>query len=89
MGPDQAVDLGRKLLLEALILSAPVLIAAALVSLLLSILQTLTSIQEQTLTVVPRLATVALAGLIAMPWFIHRLVSYTVLLWQNFHRYLG
>ncbi|MHB1023755.1 MAG: flagellar biosynthetic protein FliQ [Acidobacteriaceae bacterium] len=89
MGPDQAAELGRQLLIEALILSAPVLLAAAAISLLLSVLQTLTSIQEQTLTAVPRLAVVAVAGLIAMPWFVRRLMAYTILLWQDFHRYLG
>lgn len=89
MGPDQAVELGRRLLMEALVLSAPILLAAAAISLLLSVLQTLTSVQDQTLTAVPRLAAVALAGLVAMPWFVRRLVTYTVLLWQDFHRYLG
>jgi flagellar biosynthetic protein FliQ len=89
MGPDMAAELARHLLTEAMILSAPVLVAACLVSVLLSLLQTLTSVQEQTLTAVPRLAVVFVAALVAMPWFIHRLVSYTVRLWSDFHRYLG
>lgn len=89
MSPDQAAELARRLLMEALLLSAPMLIAGALVSLLLSIVQTVTSIQEQTLTAVPRLIVVFLAGVVAMPWFLNRLVVYTVHLWSDFHQYLG
>jgi flagellar biosynthetic protein FliQ len=89
MGPDMAAELARHLLTEAMILSAPVLVAACLVSVLLSLLQTLTSVQEQTLTVVPRLLVVFVITVAMMPWFIRRLVTYTVVLWSDFHRYLG
>lgn len=89
MGTDQAVELMRNLLREALILSAPLLIAASLTSFVLSLLQTLTSLQEQTLTTVPRLLIVVTMALIALPWFARRLVTYTVLLFTDLHRYLG
>ena len=88
MGTDQAVELMRHLLREALLVSGPVLIVASLTSLLLSLLQTLTSLQEQTLTTVPRLLLVVTLILICLPWFASRLVSYTVLLLNDFHRYL-
>lgn len=89
MGTDQAVELMRNLLREALIVSAPLLIAASLISFVLSLFQTLTSLQEQTLTTVPRLLIVAAISLIALPWFARRLVTYTVLLLSDLHRYLG
>ncbi len=89
MGPDQAAELGRHLMIEALLLSAPILVSAALVSLVLSLLQTLTSVQEQTLTAVPRLVVVAVAALVSLPWFLGRIVSYTLHLWADFHRYMG
>jgi len=89
MGPDQAAELVRHLLLEALLLSAPVLIAGCLISVALSLLQTLTGVQEQTLTAVPRLLVVFVLGIVSMPWFLHRAVSYTIHLWSDFHRYLG
>lgn len=89
MGPDQAVELMRNLLREALIISAPVLLAASLTSFILSLFQTLTSLQEQTLTTVPRLLIVVAMTLVALPWFARRLVAYTVVLFTNFHRYLG
>jgi flagellar biosynthetic protein FliQ len=89
MGADQVVQLVRDLFREALVVSAPVLIAASLTSFVLSLVQTLTSLQEQTLTTVPRLLIVVTLILIALPWFARRLVSYTILLLNDFHRYLG
>ncbi|MGB0125967.1 MAG: flagellar biosynthetic protein FliQ [Silvibacterium sp.] len=89
MGTDQAVELMRNLLREALLVSAPVLIAASLTSFALSLFQTLTSLQEQTLTAVPRLLIVVTLTMVALPWFARRLVEYTVQLFTDFHRYLG
>ena len=89
MTPDMAAQLARDLLIQAAILSAPILLAACLISVLLSLLQTLTSVQEQTLTVVPRLIVVFVVTFLTMPWMIGRLISYTVHLWSNFHLYLG
>jgi flagellar biosynthetic protein FliQ len=89
MGPDMAAEMARSVLIQAMILCAPLLLAAALVSVLLSLAQTLTSVQEQTLTVVPRLFVVFVMTIVTMPWLIGRLVNYTVALWTDFHRYLG
>jgi len=81
--------MARNLLIQAMVISAPVLIATCLVSVLLSLLQTLTSVQEQTLTVVPRLLVVFVVTVVTMPWLVGRLVTYTVGLWTDFHKYLG
>jgi flagellar biosynthesis protein FliQ len=89
MTPDMVAELLRQLAKEALILSAPLLIAAAGLSFVLSLVQTLTSLQEQSLTSVPRLAAVALILLAGMPWFLERMASYTRLLLSDLHRYLG
>ena len=89
MGPDQAVEIIRRLLLEAMLLSAPLLLSAALVSLVVSLVQTLTSVQEQTLTAVPRLVVVFAVMMVTMPWTVHRLVGYTSRLWTDLHRYMG
>ena len=89
MSPDMAAEIARNLLIQAMVLSAPVLIAACLVSVLLSLMQTLTSVQEQTLTVVPRLLVVFVVTVVTMPWLVRRLVTYTMALWSDFHRYLG
>ena len=89
MGIDQVVHLMRQLLTEALILSAPLLISAATVSLVVSLLQTLTGVQEQTLTAVPRLLAVFVVTMTSLPWMIHRLTGYTLHLFTDLHRYLG
>jgi flagellar biosynthetic protein FliQ len=89
MGPDQAVEIMRKVLMEAMMLSAPLLVTAALVSLAVSLLQTLTSVQEQTMTAVPRLVVVFVVAVAVLPWMVHRLVSFTLHLLTGFHKYLG
>jgi flagellar biosynthesis protein FliQ len=89
MGPDAAAELMRNLLREALILGAPVLLAACITSFLISLLQTLTSLQDQTISTVPRLLVVAGLLLAALPWYLDRLMRYTLSLFSDFHRFLG
>lgn len=89
MGADQTVEIMRRLLMEALLLSSPLLVVAALVSLVVSLLQTLTSVQEQTLTAVPRLLVVFGLAMVTMPWTVHRLIHFTMHLWTGLQRYLG
>jgi flagellar biosynthetic protein FliQ len=73
---------------EAIIIAAPVIVAASLTSLLVSFLQTLTSIQDQTISIVPRLLVVAAVILIGMPWYMRHLTAFTTLLLTNFGRFL-
>jgi flagellar biosynthetic protein FliQ len=89
MGIDQVVEIMRHLLREAMVVSAPILIAASLTSFGLSLVQTLTSLQEQTLTTVPRLLIVVAIILIGLPWFARQLVGYTIMLFTELHRYVG
>lgn len=89
MGPDQAVEVIRRVLMEAMIVSAPLLAVTCFVSLGVSLVQTLTGIQEQTLTAVPRLAVVFVVIMVALPWIVHRLVNFTLQLFNEFHKYLG
>ncbi len=89
MGPDQTVEIMRAVLVEAMLLSVPLLVAACAISLLVNLAQTLTGVQEQTLTAVPRLVVAFVATMVAMPWMVHRLVSFTLRLFTDFHRYLG
>lgn len=89
MTPDMVAELLRELVKQAMILAAPVLIAAALLSFVLSLFQTLTSLQDQSLTTVPRLAAVGVLLLVGMPWFLERMATYTRLLLGDFRRFLG
>ncbi len=88
MSPDQVAEIIRQLLRESLILAAPVLVVAAALSFVLSLVQTLTSLQEQSLTAVPRLFAVVAILAAGMPWFLHRMGSYTVSLYSDLHRYV-
>jgi flagellar biosynthetic protein FliQ len=89
MTPDLVAELMRQLLRESVIVAAPLLIAAVGLSFVLSLIQTLTSLQEQSLTTVPRLAAIVVILLVGMPWFLQRLTTYTLLLLGDFRRYLG
>ncbi len=89
MTPDMVAELLRQLVKEAMILAAPVLLVAAVLSFVLSLFQTLTSLQDQSLTSVPRLGAIALLLLVGMPWFLERMAAYTRMLLENFRRYLG
>jgi flagellar biosynthesis protein FliQ len=89
MTPDMVAELLRQLMKEAMILAAPVLVSAAAISFVLSLFQTLTSLQEQSLTSVPRLAAISLVLLAGMPWFLERMATYTRLLLGDFRRFLG
>ena len=89
MGPDMVAELLRQLMKEAMLLAAPLLIAAALLSFLLSVVQTLTSLQDQSLTSVPRLLAVALILLVGMPWFLGRMADYTRMLLVDLRHYVG
>jgi flagellar biosynthesis protein FliQ len=89
MTPDMVSELLRQLMKEAMILTAPVLVAAVGLGFLLTLFQTLTNLQDQSLTSVPRLLAVALILLAGMPWFLGRLTAYADHLMVNFQRYLG
>ncbi len=88
MTPDQVAEILRQLLRESMIVAAPILLSAALLSFLLSLVQTLTSLQEQSLTAVPRLFAVVAILAVGMPWFLERLSAYTRLLYSDLHRYI-
>jgi flagellar biosynthetic protein FliQ len=71
------VDLARRAMLMAFMLSAPMLLTALIIGLLISVLQAVTQIQEQTLAFVPKFAAVAVVFLVALPWLIQTAARYT------------
>lgn len=74
---DIGVDLVREALAQALMLAAPILLAGLLIGLIVSIFQTVTQIQEQTLTFVPKIAGMILVGIAIIPWIINVMIDYT------------
>lgn len=89
MTPEIVVQLTRDTLVTALLLATPILVVATVVSLLINIGQVMTSIQEITVATVPRLAVVAIAIFVMLPWMLRKLMSFTVQLFADFHRCLG
>lgn len=85
MGVDQVVLLGRMMLQEVVILTAPILLAAIAVSFVVNIFQVLTSLQDQTLSAVPRLLATGGTLFLLMPWMWRHLAHYSVNLLQDFH----
>ncbi|MGD0938460.1 MAG: flagellar biosynthetic protein FliQ [Terracidiphilus sp.] len=88
MNTDQVVILGRLMLQEVAILVAPILLCAVVVSLVINIIQVLTSLQDQTLSHVPRLLVTGGALFFTMPWMWRHLAHYTVNLLTDFHAVL-
>lgn len=88
MGVDEVVALGRMMLQEVLILVAPVLAVAIAVSLVVNVVQVLTSLQDQTLSNVPRILATGATLFFLMPWMWRHLAHYSINVLSDFHRIL-
>jgi flagellar biosynthetic protein FliQ len=88
MPVEQAIDLGRFTMREVFLLASPILATAVLVSLTINIFQVLTSLQETTISAVPRLLAVAGAVFFLMPWMWRQLCQFTLQMLSDFHPYL-
>jgi flagellar biosynthetic protein FliQ len=71
-----AVDLVRQAILTALMVAGPLLVTALLVGILVSLVQAVTQLQEQTLTFIPKLLALAFVFTLTLPWTIAKLVEY-------------
>jgi flagellar biosynthesis protein FliQ len=78
MDTPQILEIGQDLIYTALLLALPTLLACLVVGLVFSILQTITSIQEQTLTFVPRIIAAGLVFVLTMSWSLKLAVHFTV-----------
>ena len=77
MDLDHATELIRHTLVLALIVSAPMLLIGLVVGIVVSLLQAVTQIQEQTLTFIPKIAAMVAAAIVLMPWIGQRLLEYS------------
>lgn len=83
MGYDEStVELVRQALVIALKIAAPILLAGVVFGLGISLLQSVTSIQDQTLSTVPKIVVMVLAAVIVLPWIVLRLVEYAAELFR-------
>jgi flagellar biosynthesis protein FliQ len=80
---DQAVELTRNAVALALLMGAPIMLMAVIVGLTISILQAVTQLQDQTISFVPKIIAMALAGLAVLPWMMHRMVEYASEIFNN------
>lgn len=78
-----AAVIGREFLIAALWLVAPVVIVSLVVGLVISIAQTVTSIQEQTLSFAPRIVAVVVLMVFMMNWYLDSLQLYTIDLFEK------
>ena len=89
MTEGQVLDIARDALYMILVTSAPLLLVSLVIGLIISIFQTITSIQEQTLTFVPKIICVFLAMMLFGSWMLNQLTEFVNRLWSNFSIYLG
>lgn len=88
MSQDVVIDIAREALWVVVKSSAPMLIVSLIVGLIISIFQTVTSIQEQTLTFVPKLLSIFIVILIWGSWIMNNIVVFFIELCQNFSLYI-
>ena len=89
MTVETVVDITSQALYLVLKVSLPVLLVSLCVGLIISIFQTVTSIQEQTLTFVPKIVCVFLALILLGNWMLTSMVEFMVELWSNFSVYVN
>jgi flagellar biosynthetic protein FliQ len=77
MNPAFATDLLKTLMLQAVTLAAPILLTAMVIGLAVSLFQSVTSIQEQTLTFVPKALAIVALLIVLMPWMLRTMIEFT------------
>lgn len=88
MTVEEVTDIVSSALFMVIKVAAPVLLVSLIVGLIISIFQTVTSIQEQTLTFVPKVLAIFLALIVIGNWMLTELSGYMVNLWSDFNLYV-
>ena len=87
MTPESVVPILRDALLTAFWLAAPLLVVGFVAGIIISLVQIVTSIQDTGFSTIPRLGAFLATLLLALPWMLSKITSYTVLLLGNLGRY--
>ena len=85
---DDVVQICSRALYIICITAAPVLLVSLVVGLIVSIFQTVTSIQEQTLTFVPKVLAIFIAIIVLGHWMLNNMAEYMIGLWSDFSIYI-
>lgn len=88
MTVDLVVELANKALYTVILTAAPVLLVSLVIGLIVSIFQTVTSIQEQTLTFVPKIVSVFVTLMILGHWMLNQMTNLMVDMWSDFSLYI-
>lgn len=80
MNPEFAVETVKAMIFQALTLAAPILLAALVIGLGVSLFQAVTSIHEQTLSFVPKVLGIVVVTVIALPWMLRSAMEFTTML---------
>ncbi|HBA68374.1 flagellar biosynthetic protein FliQ [bacterium 1xD8-48] len=88
MTADEVTAIASSALFLIIKVAAPLLLVSLAVGLIVSIFQTVTSIQEQTLTFVPKIVAIFLTLILLGNWILTELSGYIVMLWSDFDRYI-
>ena len=88
MNENVLIDITRQTLYIIIKTSAPLLLVSLVVGLVISIIQTITSIQEQTLTFVPKLIAIFLVIMLFGNWIMHTITEFTVALFNSFSTFI-
>ena len=88
MTVDDVTLITRETLYTIITTSAPVLLVSLVVGLIVSIFQTVTSIQEQTLTFVPKIIAVFLTLIVLGHWMLNEMTQFMIRLWSDFPLYI-
>ncbi len=75
---ESMLELVRQCLVITLKIAAPVLLAGIVIGLFISLMQAVTSIQDQTLSIVPKIVVMVVVAAVLLPWIAARLAEYTV-----------
>jgi len=89
MTSDFVISYGRQALLITIQIAGPVLAAALIIGLVVSIFQAVTQIQEMTLAIIPKMIAVIAMLFIFYPWFLSLLQSYFIEVFSNIPQYIG
>jgi flagellar biosynthetic protein FliQ len=77
-----SIELVREALIIVLKISAPILVAGVITGLVISVIQSVTSIQDQTLSFVPKIVVMLVVAVLLIPWVVQRLIDYSAMLFS-------
>lgn len=88
MTEQQVLDITREAVFLVIKCAAPLLLISLIVGLVVSIFQTITSIQEQTLTFVPKMLAIFMGVMLLGSWIVNNITTYMADLWSRFSEYI-